>query len=41
MYQQLAVVAMSSVLNVFALDSDETEQEEGKLKAAAKKHKYE
>ena len=41
MYQQLAVGAMSSVLNDFALDSDETEQEEGKLKAAAKKHKYE
>jgi len=29
------------VLKSFALESDETEQEEGKLKAAAKKHKYE
>ena len=39
MYQQLAVGAMGSLLNDFAMDSDEREQEEAKLKAAAKKQK--
>ena len=42
MYQQLAVGAMGSLLNDFAMDSDERDQEEAKLKAAAKgKNKYE
>ena len=39
MYHQLAVGAMCSLLNDFAMDSDEREQEEAKLKAAAKKQK--
>ena len=37
MYKQLAVGAMGSLLNDFAMDSDEREQEEAKLKASAKK----
>ena len=38
-YQQLAVWAMNSLLDEFAMDSDEREKEEAKLKAAAKKKK--
>ena len=39
MYQQRAVGVMGSLLNDFAMDSDEREQEEAKLKAAEKKQK--
>ena len=38
-YQHLAVGAMNSLLDEFAMDSDEREKEEAKLKAAAKKMK--